>query len=190
MQVIMIARLHAMYQGSRTILFFLVIIFLAINTAYGAITAIALKPSVGGKLYLLTWGIQLIIQTLEELILSGAYICTIAYEGDAQLLASINWILNIIWEVLTLCFSVWIAVKHFRDLRRFGPSTGSTIRDCFKVLITSHVLYFARWACNAHVAIFLCSSSARASFVCISCLQLAHLALMFKVGRPVADIYL
>jgi hypothetical protein len=54
MQVIMIARLHAMYQGSRTILFFLVIIFLAINTAYGAITAIALKPSVGGKLYLLT----------------------------------------------------------------------------------------------------------------------------------------
>ncbi|KAG2114892.1 hypothetical protein BD769DRAFT_1778418 [Suillus cothurnatus] len=147
--VIMIARLHAMYQGSRTILFFLVIIFLAINTAYGAITAIALKPSVG-----------------EELILSGAYICTIAYEGDAQLLASINWILDIIWEVLTLCLSVWIAVKHFRDLRRFGPSTGSTIGDCFKVLITSHVLYFA-------------------SFVCISCLQLAHLALMFKGSNSI-----
>jgi hypothetical protein len=54
MQGIMIARLHAMYQGSRMMLIFLVIILLAINTACGVIAAIALKGSAAGKLYLLT----------------------------------------------------------------------------------------------------------------------------------------
>jgi hypothetical protein len=66
------------------------------------------------------------------------------YEGDVQLLVSMVWTLNSVWEVLALCLSVWIAVKHFRELRRLGPSTGSTIGDCFRVLIKSHVLYFAR----------------------------------------------
>ncbi|KAG2341251.1 hypothetical protein BDR05DRAFT_965678 [Suillus weaverae] len=70
--------------------------------------------------------------------------------------------LNTIWEVLALCLAVWIVVKHFRDLRRLGPSTGLTIGDCFRVLIKSHVLYFA--------------GSARASFVCVSCLQLNYLS--------------
>jgi hypothetical protein len=77
----------------------------------------------------------------EELILSGVYICDI--EGDL-LLISVVWILNTVWEVLALCLSVWIAVKHFRDLRRLGTSTGSTIGDSFRVLVKSHVLYFAR----------------------------------------------
>ncbi|KAG1756144.1 hypothetical protein EDD22DRAFT_912690 [Suillus occidentalis] len=54
------------------------------------------------------------------------------------------WMLNTVWEVVALCLSVWIAVKHFRDMRRLlGPSTGSTIGDCFRVLMKSHVLYFA-----------------------------------------------
>jgi hypothetical protein len=66
------------------------------------------------------------------------------YEGDSMFLLSMIWMLNIIWEVLALCLSVWIAVRHLRDLRRLGPSTGLTIGDCFKVLIKSHVLYFAR----------------------------------------------
>ncbi|KAG2352461.1 hypothetical protein BDR07DRAFT_1437584 [Suillus spraguei] len=33
------------------------------------------------------------------------------------------------------------AVKHFRDLRQYDLSTGSTIGDCFRVLMKSHVLY-------------------------------------------------
>jgi hypothetical protein len=53
MQVIMIAQLHAMYQRSRMILIFLVIIFLAVNIACGVIVATSLKRIVGGKLYLL-----------------------------------------------------------------------------------------------------------------------------------------
>ncbi|KIK37913.1 hypothetical protein CY34DRAFT_15386 [Suillus luteus UH-Slu-Lm8-n1] len=56
------------------------------------------------------------------------------------------WMLNTVWEVLALCLSVWIAVKHYRDLRRLGLSTGSAFGDCFKVLIQSHVLYFASFA--------------------------------------------
>jgi hypothetical protein len=80
----------------------------------------------------------------EEMILFGVNMCGYEAEGDFQLLASIILMLNTAWEVLALCLSVWIAVKHFRDLRRLGPSTGSAIGDCFRVLIKSHVLYFAR----------------------------------------------
>ncbi|KAG1754123.1 hypothetical protein EDD22DRAFT_913562 [Suillus occidentalis] len=46
--VIMIARLHAMYQGSRTMLLFLVIIFLAVNIACVVLAAIGIKTVVGG----------------------------------------------------------------------------------------------------------------------------------------------
>ncbi|KAG1897747.1 uncharacterized protein F5891DRAFT_1279955 [Suillus fuscotomentosus] len=138
--VIMIARLHAMYQGSRAVLMFLVIIFLAVNIACGVMVAIGLNDGVA-----------------EERILSGIHMCGVEYGGDEQLLISIIWILNTVWEVLALCLSVWVAVKHFRELRRLGPSTGSAIGDCFRVLVQSHVLYFA-------------------SFVGVSCLQLVDLS--------------
>ncbi|KAG1784732.1 uncharacterized protein HD556DRAFT_1531905 [Suillus plorans] len=138
--VIMIARLHAMYHGSRKMLIFLVIIFLAVIITWGVILAIDLEHSV--------WG---------EFILSGTYICYYVDGANHQISYSTVWILNIVWEVLALCLSVWIAVKHFRDQRRLSPSTGSTIGDCFRVLIQSHVLYFA-------------------SFVGVSCLQLAALS--------------
>ncbi|KAG2339525.1 hypothetical protein BDR05DRAFT_620032 [Suillus weaverae] len=124
--VIMIARLHAMYQRSRMMLIFLVIIFLAVNIACGVISAILLKHSVS-----------------EEFILSGTYMCNYGSEEGDQLLISIIWTLNTVWEVLALCLAVWIAARHFCDLRRLGPSTGSTVGDCFRVLIKSHVLYFA-----------------------------------------------
>jgi hypothetical protein len=125
-------------------LIFLVIIFLAVNIACGVLMVIGFKYVVGGKFYLLTCGTQLIGQTPEELIFSGIHMCGYNYEGDLELLISMIWMLNTVWEVLALCLSVWIAVKHFRDLRRLGPSTGLTIGDCFRVLIKSHVLYFAR----------------------------------------------
>jgi hypothetical protein len=125
-------------------LIFLVIIFLAVNIACVVFAPITLKNVVAGKFYLLTCRTQLIGQTPEELILSGMHICSYSYEGDTSLLISMTWIVDTVWEVLALCLSVWIAVKHFRDMRRLGPSTGSTIGDCFRVLIQSHVLYFAR----------------------------------------------
>jgi hypothetical protein len=125
-------------------LIFLVIIFLAVNIACVVLQAIGLKNVIAGKFCLLNCGTQLIGQTPEEAILSGMHICNYSFEGDTSLLFSMTWILTTVWEVLALCLSVWIAVKHFRDLRRLGPSTGSTIGDCFRVLIKSHVFYFAR----------------------------------------------
>ncbi|KAG2109677.1 uncharacterized protein F5147DRAFT_836617 [Suillus discolor] len=149
--VIMIARLHAMYQRSRQMLIFLVIIFLAANITYGVIAIIGLKYDV----------------VSEEVILSGIHTCSDGSEGDTQLLLSMIWMLNTVWEVLALCLSIWIAAKHFRDLRRLGPLTGSTIGDCFRVLMESHVLYFA-------------------SFAGVSCLQLVNLSPEVENSNPVA----
>jgi hypothetical protein len=53
LQVIMIARLHAMYQRSRIMFIFLVIIFLAVNIACAVIAAMVLMHIVAGKPYLL-----------------------------------------------------------------------------------------------------------------------------------------
>jgi hypothetical protein len=125
-------------------LIFLIIIFLAVNITCVVLMAIALKYVESVKFCSLTCRTQLIGQTPEELILSGMHICSYSYEGDTSLLISMVWMLNTVWEVLALCLSVWIAVKNFRGLRCLGPSTGLTIRDCFRVLIQSHVLYFAR----------------------------------------------
>ncbi|KAG2120518.1 uncharacterized protein F5147DRAFT_2363 [Suillus discolor] len=151
LDVIMIARLHAMYQRSRRMLIFLVIIFLAVNIACGAIAITELKYHF----------------VSEEFILSGIHTCSVVFEGDSKLLVSMVWMLNTVWEVLALCLSVWIAAKHFRDLRRLSPLTGSTIGDCFRVLMESHVLYFA-------------------SFAGVSCLQLVTLSPEFQNANPVA----
>ncbi|KAG2099899.1 uncharacterized protein F5147DRAFT_655732 [Suillus discolor] len=152
---IMIARLHAMYQGSRMMLIFLVIIFLGVNIACGVMTAIDLEHNAAG-------------QIPEELILSGTYMCDYGFGGDNQLLNSMVWMLDTVLEVLALCLSVWVAVKHFRDLRRLDPSTGSIIGDCFRVLMKSHVLYFA-------------------SFVCVSCLKLATISPELKNSHSIGD---
>ncbi|KAG2353889.1 hypothetical protein BDR07DRAFT_1495505 [Suillus spraguei] len=57
-----------------------------------------------------------------------------------------TWMLNTFWEVIVLCLSAWIAVKHFRSLQLVNSPTGLTIRGSFSVLIKSHVLYFASFA--------------------------------------------
>ncbi|KAG1743999.1 uncharacterized protein EDB91DRAFT_1246883 [Suillus paluster] len=53
----------------------------------------------------------------KVLILSSTYQCIIAYETDTKTLDTISWIFDSAWEVLALCLAVWIAVKHFRELR-------------------------------------------------------------------------
>ncbi|KAG2107484.1 uncharacterized protein F5147DRAFT_774313 [Suillus discolor] len=122
--VIIITRLHAMYQRNRQILIFLVVTFLAINTFAGVTAVMSTRHTLG-----------------EELILSGTYMCRISYTRDALILDIATWILFIVWEVLTLCLAVWIAVKHFRELR-LHPA-GGIIGDCFAVLMKTHLLYFA-----------------------------------------------
>ncbi|KAG1799858.1 uncharacterized protein HD556DRAFT_72176 [Suillus plorans] len=119
----MIVRLYAMYQGSRNILIFLIAIFLTVNTTSAVVAAVGFSNTSG-----------------EELILSGTYQCTHSSTGDPNLVLVI-YILNTVWEVLALCLAVWIAVKQFRDsgLRRFRIST---LGDCLRELIKSHVFYF------------------------------------------------
>jgi hypothetical protein len=120
--VILIARLHAMYRRSRKVLIFLTVIFLAVGIFDGVVVAITVRKH--------SW---------EELILSGTSQCSVG--SDDLLLHSITWILTTVWEVLALFFTVWIAVKHFRELRQY--SAGGIIGDCFTVLIETHMVYFA-----------------------------------------------
>ncbi|KAG1849762.1 hypothetical protein F4604DRAFT_89526 [Suillus subluteus] len=137
MQVIMIARLHAVYQRSRKVLIFLVAIFLAIWIANVVMTVIAVMQI-----------------SAEEFVLSGSYQCTFDYGGDFTFLDSMTWILSTVWEVLTLYLEVWIAVKHFRELRQH--STSGIVGDSFTVLMKTHVTYFA-------------------SFLGVSCFQIGFL---------------
>jgi hypothetical protein len=64
------------------------------------------------------------------------------YAGDFIFLESMTSMINTVWEVLALCLAVWIAVRHFRELRQH--STSRIIGDCFTVLMKTHVSYFAR----------------------------------------------
>ena len=68
--------------------------------------------------------------------------CT-SLEVSPTFLGPITWILGTAWEVVALCFAIWIAVKHFKELQR--SSTGWTVGDCFMVLMKTHVFYFASW---------------------------------------------
>ncbi|KAG2145395.1 uncharacterized protein EDB93DRAFT_1288651 [Suillus bovinus] len=133
--VIMIIRLFAMHQQSRNVLIFLVVIFLAIMIACGVITLIEVRQILG-----------------EDLILTGTQQCLIG--GNIRLTVE-YWVLGTTWEVLALCFALWSAVKHFRELQR--PWARWTIEDCFTVLIKTHMLYFV-------------------SFVAVSCFQLGYLS--------------
>ncbi|KAG2111374.1 hypothetical protein BD769DRAFT_68607 [Suillus cothurnatus] len=121
--VIMIARLHAMYQRSRKALIFLVVIFLAIRIA-GVVMLAIVTMQISGV----------------EYILSGTYQCMIDFAGDFIFLDSMIFILDTVWEVLTLCLAVWVAVRHFRELRQH--STSRIIGDCFTALMQTHVCYF------------------------------------------------
>ncbi|KAG2053721.1 hypothetical protein BDR06DRAFT_439703 [Suillus hirtellus] len=123
--VIMITRLYAMYQRSRKILIFLIVTFLATNVFIGVVGVMSAMHTSG-----------------EENILSGTYQCSVGVVGQFTLLDSIAWILGTMWEVLVLCLSVWIVVKHFRELRQQSAG-GIIIADCFAVLMKTHVLYFA-----------------------------------------------
>ncbi|KAG2132695.1 uncharacterized protein EDB93DRAFT_1107782 [Suillus bovinus] len=134
---IMITRLYAMYQRSRKMLVFLVVVFLAIRIAIVVVIVLQIRQVTG-----------------EEFILSGTYQCIFDYSGYLQFLASVTWILGAVWEVLALCLAVWIAVKHFRELRIH--STRSIVTDCFTVLIQTHASYFASFLAIAcfHIGSF------------------------------------
>ncbi|KAG1770850.1 hypothetical protein EV702DRAFT_1049162 [Suillus placidus] len=123
--VIMIARLHAMYQQSRKVLIFLIVIFLATGITNAVIAAIIVRH--------ISW---------EEFILSGTYQCMTSYAvGDVPLLYFMTWTITTVWELLALCLAAWITVKHIRELRQHSAS--DIIGDCFTMLMKNHAGYFA-----------------------------------------------
>ncbi|KAG1806711.1 uncharacterized protein HD556DRAFT_1532680 [Suillus plorans] len=147
MQVIMVVRLRAVYQGSRKVMIFLIVTFLAVNIFYCVFAVIATRYLSG-----------------EELILSCTYRCNVVFEGgESTLLYTVTWILTTAWEVVAVCLTAWIAVKHFRELRQH--SANDLVEDGLAVLMKSHVAYFA-------------------SFVAASCLELGYLSPAFSTPDP------
>jgi len=168
--VIIITRLHAMYQGSRKILIFLIVTFLAINIFAVVVVVMATMYASG-----------------EELILSGTYQCSIGLSDDGLLLDSITWILGTVWEVFALCLAVWIAVKHFRELRQH--STGGIMEDCFTVLIKTHMLYFASFVIVSGFNLIInfspvlsANPSSPETQTCYGLLQILEVAQSFVLG--------
>ncbi|OAX39356.1 hypothetical protein K503DRAFT_95316 [Rhizopogon vinicolor AM-OR11-026] len=127
LDVILITRLHAMYQQSRKILAFIIVVFLTLTVTCGVYVAKGTALISG-----------------EKFVLSGTYQCGYEYEGDALLLMHESWIFRTIWEVFALCLAVWIVVKHFRVLRQ--SSKRWAIGEYLSILIKTHVLYFIAFA--------------------------------------------
>ncbi|OAX35395.1 hypothetical protein K503DRAFT_371902 [Rhizopogon vinicolor AM-OR11-026] len=119
--VIMINRLHVMYQRSRKILIFLIVTSLTLTIAIGVITAIFSSRS-----------------SAEEAIASGFHLC--GDYGYDSLLLSVTWMLATVWELLALCLAAWIALKNFRERKR--RPTELIVADYFTLLIKSHLCYF------------------------------------------------
>jgi len=166
--VIMIHRLHAMYQRSRKMLIFLILTFATVTIASVVIVVIHSNH--------LVW---------DEVILSGIYYC-VAYGSD-PLLRVDTWILNTVWEALALCLAIRIAVKHFLELQR--SSIGWGIGDCFTVLMKTHVLYFAAFAAVSFCSIGMLSSNLSNSAIYSGILRIASLVQMFVLGpRLILDV--
>jgi len=124
----------------------------------------------------------------EEFVLSGTYQCIFDFGGDSLFLDSTTWILGTVWEVLTLCLAVWIALKHFRELRQH--STSGIIGDCFTVLMKTHVSYFVRWGYNLNAVLLLHSHFAHDSFLAVSCFEIgAFSPTISAVCRSISDLY-
>ncbi|KAG1888841.1 hypothetical protein F4604DRAFT_1915901 [Suillus subluteus] len=142
--VIMIARLNAMYQGSKKLLIFLVVALLASTIASGVMVVIA------------NLGVS-----AEEAVLSGYDICVTNMDSYMANLIYESMTPTAVWEILALFLAVWIVIKHFHELRR--SPTGSTFGDCFRILIESHAFYFLAFAIEASLRIGSLSPNIRNS---------------------------
>lgn len=119
----------------------------------------------------------------EELTLSGIHQCSINLAEDAVLLVSITWILAFVWEVLALCHTVWMAVKHYRELRQH--SAGRIVGDCFTMLIKTHMLYFASMvsvSCFTFILTFSADTLSLESQIDSGLLHISEVMQMFVLG--------
>ncbi|KAG2141176.1 uncharacterized protein EDB93DRAFT_641233 [Suillus bovinus] len=122
--VIMIARLYAMYQGSRKVLMILIAIFLTVYIAVGLVSGISEGHS-----------------SIKELILSGTHQYILQEEERSLVLMILVVCILTMCEVIALCFALWIAVKRCRELRRY--SAGGFVEGFLGALMKSHIIHFA-----------------------------------------------
>jgi len=121
---VMIARLYAMYQGSKKLLIFLVVALLTC---------------------MITSGVMVVIGNLgfsaQEAVFSGHHICITSYiDTYATNMTYESVISTAVWESLALFLTVWIVIKHFHELRQ--SPTGSTVGHHFTMLTQGHMVYF------------------------------------------------
>jgi hypothetical protein len=165
--VIMVIRIHAMYQRSKRILVFLVVVLSASTIASGVIVVVANIGVLVGEFVLLGYH--------ECVITNSTYQYNLGYE---------SLIPTATWEILTFVLAVWIVIKHFKELRQ--SPTGSTIGDCFTVLIKSHAFYFVAFAvvaCFSLISLYVNASywSSAGSFI-TGILEIAQVLQMFVLG--------
>jgi len=166
--VIMMIRIYAMYGRPKKMLVFLVIVLLSSTIASGVMTAIG---NVG--------------VSAEELVLFGYHACLGEFDTNQKDLNNETLIPTTIWEILAFILAVWIVIKHFHQLRQ--SPTGSTIGDCFTVLIQSHTFYFAVFAIVACFSLGLLSTYIRYSWsvgsaVYVGVLGIGQVLQMFVLG--------
>ncbi|KAG2032805.1 hypothetical protein BDR03DRAFT_1094748 [Suillus americanus] len=125
--VIMIARIYAMYQGSKKLLIFLVVALLACTVTSGVLMVIA------------NLGVS-----AQEAVLSSYNTCFTNIDTPMMYLICESVISTTVWEILALFLTVWSTIKHFRELQQ--SPRGSTIGDYFTILIESHAFYFIAFA--------------------------------------------
>ncbi|KAG1862302.1 hypothetical protein F4604DRAFT_1070533 [Suillus subluteus] len=128
--VTMIARINAMYLGSRKLLIFLVVTLLACTITSGVMVVM-------GNLTV----------SSQEADFSGYYICIDSMDMYMTNLTYESVISTAVWEILALFLTVWIVIKHFRQ-----SPTGSAIGR-FKMLTQTHVFYFLAFAAMASLRI-------------------------------------
>ncbi|KAG2113970.1 hypothetical protein DEU56DRAFT_190671 [Suillus clintonianus] len=128
--VIMMTRIHAMYGRSSKMLIFLAALLLVSTISTGVVAIIGNLGYSGG-----------------EGVLSGHHICLHSFDTNELDLNLCTMVPTAIWEILAFFFAVRIVIKHLRELRQ--SQSGSTIGDCFTVLMQSHVLYFLAFVVTA-----------------------------------------
>ncbi|KIK46006.1 hypothetical protein CY34DRAFT_463206 [Suillus luteus UH-Slu-Lm8-n1] len=166
--VIMMIRIYAMYQGSKKILVFLIVVLLLCTTAIAVVAAMGNINASG-----------------LDIVLSGNNMCFNKNDAAGLRLIDEMYIPTLVWEVLALGLSVWIVIKHIRELRQ-SPTTW-IIEDCFTVLLRSHVLYFVGFAAVSFFYIGLLSprfkgSTSVGSGIYYGVYQMTQFTQMFVLG--------
>jgi hypothetical protein len=166
--VIMMTRIYAMYQQSKPILILLTVALLASTITSAVILGMG-NIGISG----------------EEFVVSGYHICLVQISTAKMNLNHEMVIPTAIWEILALFLAVWIVIKRFHEMRR--SPTGSTIGDCFTMLIKSHVLYFLGFAAVAcfnlgDLSRSLLHSTAVAADIFAGILRVARVLQMFVLG--------